>query len=133
MNRPLHQILIKPILTEKSVGLTKLQKFTKAVIKAKAAGKENLQGQLADMKVRKYTFMVAIDATRTEVAGAIEELFSKDNVKVASVNILRVRGKSRKVSMKRGQRPSVGSTPNWKKAIVTLTADSPNILELEGA
>jgi large subunit ribosomal protein L23 len=56
-------------------------------------------------------FKVAIDATKPEIAAAVEALF---NVKVASVNTLIQKGKSKRF---RG-RPGVRS--DMKKAIVTL-------------
>lgn len=67
---------------------------------------------------RKYTFEVAKDANKIEVKEAIEELFK---VKVAAVNIMRYDGKLKRVRYK------AGKTPSYKKAIVTLTADSKTI------
>lgn len=106
MNKPIHHILIRPILTEKSFAATQM---------------------------KKYVFEVAKSATKIEIASAIETMFAKEQVKVASVNTLHVRGKARRVSIKRGKRPSVGKTAAWKKAIVTLTPDSPHLTMLEGA
>jgi large subunit ribosomal protein L23 len=106
MSKPLHQILIRPLLTEKSVRQT---------------------------QAKKYMFEVAMDASKIEIAQAVEELFSKEKVKVDSVNTLHMRGKTRRMNLRRGRRPSVGTSPAWKKAIVTLTTDSPNIPLLEGA
>jgi len=100
------------MLTEKSVRLTQPAK---------------------DQQSRKYMFVVANKATKTEIANAVEQYFADQKIKVASVNTMHVRGKKRKVSVKRGRRPSEGMTPAWKKAIVTLTAESPNIPMLEGA
>lgn len=73
--------------------------------------------------MKKYTFKVAKDANKIEIAKAVEELF---NVKVAKVNTLNVRGRLRR------QGRSQGYTPSWKKAIVTLTEDSKNIEFFEG-
>jgi len=106
MNRPIYQILYRPLLTEKSVS---------------------------SAMVKKYTFAVAKNATKIEIAQAVEEMFAKEKVKVSSVNTMNMRGKKRSVPTRRGRRPSVGNTPSWKKAIVTLTAESPNIPMLEGA
>ena len=72
---------------------------------------------------KKYTFSVAKTANKIEIAKAVEELF---NVKVAKVNTINVRGKFRR------QGRSEGYTRSWKKAIVTLTADSKNIEFFEG-
>lgn len=73
--------------------------------------------------MKKYTFKVAKDANKIEIAKAVEELF---NVKVAKVNTLNVRGRLRR------QGRSQGYTPSWKKAVVTLTEDSKNIEFFEG-
>lgn len=73
--------------------------------------------------MKKYTFKVAKDANKIEIAKAVEELF---NVKVAKVNTLNVRGRLRR------QGRSQGYTPSWKKAIVTLTEDSKNIEFFDG-
>jgi large subunit ribosomal protein L23 len=59
----------------------------------------------------KYAFEVDPYANRLEVSGAVEKAF---NVKVASVNILWVKGKTKRM----GPRQFV--TPSWKKAVVTL-------------
>ncbi|MDU4695974.1 MULTISPECIES: 50S ribosomal protein L23 [Paenibacillus] len=63
----------------------------------------------------KYVFEVDLRANKTEIKQAVESIFG---VKVKSVNTLRVPGK-----LKRYGRYS-GYTPEWKKAFVTLTADS---------
>ena len=55
------------------------------------------------LQANRYTFKVAKDANKIEIAKAVEELF---NVKVAKVNTR-----------------SVGYRPDWKKAIVTLEGD----------
>ena len=72
---------------------------------------------------RKYTFKVAKDANKIEIAKAVEELFG---VKVASVNTMNCRGRAKRVGLSRG------TTPAWKKAIVTLTADSKTIEFFDG-
>ena len=132
MNKPLHHILIRPILTEKSVRSTQLKRFSKDDAKERSRGNQNAQKALLEERVVKYTFVVAINATKTEIAQAVETLYAKEKVKVANVNTMHVRGKERKVTAKRGRRPSVGMTPNWKKAIVTLETGSPTVPELEG-
>ena len=78
----------------------------------------------ADMAEKKYTFEVAINANKTEFKLAIEEIF--EGVKVESVNTMRILGK-----MKRQGRTQ-GRTPEVKKAIVTLKADSKGIPFFEG-
>ena len=67
---------------------------------------------------KKYTFKVAKDANKIEIAKAVAELFG---VKVAKVNTINVNGKYRRQGIKGGY------TPDWKKAIVTLTEDSKSI------
>lgn len=89
-------IVIRPIITEKS---------------------------MAGIGMKKYTFEVAKDATKIDIARAVETLFG---VKVRKVNTLHVRGHLRR------QGRSEGYTPSWKKAIVTLTEDSKTIEFFEG-
>ncbi|ADU20601.1 50S ribosomal protein L23 [Ruminococcus albus] len=82
-----HDIIIKPIITEDSMD------------------------RLAD---KKYTFQVAKDANKIEIAKAIEEIF---DVKVAKVNTISVKGKEKRMGRYTGFRP------DWKKAIVTLEGE----------
>ena len=90
------EIILKPVITEKS---------------------------MLGAEAKKYTFKVAKDANKIEIAAACEELFK---VKVAKVNTINVRGR-----MKRMGRYS-GYTASWKKAIVTLKADSKPIEFFDG-
>ena len=92
-----YDIIKKPVLTEKSY---------------------------AAMAQKKYTFEVAVNANKTEIKAAIEEIF--EGVKVESVNTMRTLGK-----MKRQGRTQ-GRTPEVKKAIVTLKKDSKGIPFFEG-
>jgi large subunit ribosomal protein L23 len=64
----------------------------------------------------RYTFRVARDATKPEIARALEEHYANQGVKVVAVNTVNIRGKVRRT----GRRGVVGRTSNWKKAIVTL-------------
>ena len=73
---------------------------------------------------KKYVFQVAIDANKTEIKAAIEEIFG---VKVAKVNTIRMQGKVKRT----GAYPA-GRRAAYKKAIVTLTADSKTIEFFEG-
>ena len=69
------EIIVKPIITEKSsTGV--------------AEGK--------------YTFKVAKKATKVEIANAVETLF---DVKVLSVNTMTVKGKEKRVGANSGKRP----------------------------
>ena len=89
-------IIIAPVITEKSMS------------------------GIAD---KKYTFKVAKDASKYEIADAVEELFKVD---VAKVNTINVRGKARRMGRYEGY------TASWKKAVVTLTADSKSIEFFDG-
>ena len=73
---------------------------------------------------KKYVFQVAIAANKVEIKKAVEEIFG---VKVASVNTLNVPAKAKRMG---AGRP--GTTRAWKKAYVTLTADSKTIEFFEG-
>ena len=66
---------------------------------------------------------MATDATKPEIAKAVEELFG---VKVAAVNTMNMKRKPKRL------RYSSGYTAAWTKAIVTLTADSKTIEFFEG-
>ena len=81
---------------------------------------ENSMDGIAD---RKYTFEVAKDANKIEIAKAVEELFG---VKVSKVNTINVDGKLRRYGRFEGY------TASRKKAIVTLTEDSKAIEFFEG-
>ena len=65
----------------------------------------------AQIEQRKYTFKVHKDAHKTQIRQAVEELFE---VKVASVNIVKVQSKPKRRGLIKGRRPG------WKKAIVEL-------------
>ena len=79
---------------------------------------------MADIADKKYVFMVDINANKTEIKAAVEEAFG---VKVAKVNTVRMIGKVKRT----GAYPA-GRRPAYKKAIVTLTADSKTIELFEG-
>ena len=69
-----YDIIIKPVLTEKSS---------------------------ADMASKKFTFQVAISANKTEIKNAIEEIF--EGVKVESVNTMRTEGKIKRQGRTQGR------------------------------
>ena len=96
MNKFAQDIILKPVVTERSMFGT---------------------------AEKKYTFVVAKDANKIEIAKAVEELFG---VKVDSVNTMNVRGHFRRYGRFEGYKPS------WKKAIVTLTEDSKTIEFFDG-
>ena len=89
-------IIIKPIITEASMD------------------------KLAD---KKYTFKVQADATKPEIAKAVETMFG---VKVANVNTISMKKKPKRLGV------HFGYTSEWKKAVVTLTADSKTIEFFDG-
>ena len=98
MGKPAHQIIKRPLLTEKG---TKLRE---------TGGRLPSTVSEEDVKAKVF-FEVAYDANKIEIRQAIEALF---NVKVADVHTQVVRGKERRVGRFIGRRQS------WKKAIVTL-------------
>lgn len=62
----------------------------------------------------KYVFIVAPTATKPEIAWALEEIYKEQQIRVISVNTIRVKPTLRRM---RGRK---GKTPGFKKAIVTL-------------
>ena len=78
------------------------------------------------MAAKTYVFEVAKDSTKPEIAKAIEEVFKADKVKVASVRTINMKKKPKRLGV------HFGYTSEWKKAIVTLTADSEGIEFFEG-
>ena len=89
-------------------------KFAQDIVLAPVITENSMTG-IAD---KKYTFKVATDATKIDVAKAVEELFG---VKVAKVNTIKLPGKWKRMGVHVGKRSDI------KKAIVTLTADSKKI------
>ena len=67
---------------------------------------------------KRYTFIVAKNATKTEVKEAVEKIFG---VTVDRVNIVNTLGKIKRMGAHQGRRP------NLKKAYVTLKEDSKGI------
>ena len=79
---------------------------------------------MADVADKKYVFQVAINANKTEIKAAVEEIFG---VKVEKVNTVRMQGKVKRT----GAYPA-GRRAAYKKAVITLTADSKTIELFEG-
>ncbi|MBQ4131289.1 MAG: 50S ribosomal protein L23 [Clostridia bacterium] len=94
--KAVQDIVIAPIITERSMSA------------------------IAD---KKYTFKVATDANKVEIAEAVAKLFG---VEVAKVNTMNVRGRKRRMGR------YVGTTAAWKKAVVTLTEKSKTIDFFDG-
>lgn len=86
-----YDIIIEPILSEKSYD---------------------------GIAVKKYTFKVVKNATKTQIKAAVEQIFG---VKVDKVNTSNYDGKVKRMGRNEGRRSA------FKKAIVTLTADSKSI------
>lgn len=91
-----HDILRRPIVTENS---------------------------MAEMKDKKYTFIVDVHANKSQVKKAVEEIFK---VKVEKVNTMNYDGKVKRVGV------HIGKRAGFKKAIVKLTKDSKSIEFFEG-
>ena len=79
---------------------------------------------MEDVAAKKYVFEVDIDSNKTEIKAAVEEIFG---VKVAKINTIHMQGKVKRT----GAYPA-GRRAAYKKAIVTLTADSKTIEFFEG-
>ena len=94
-------------------------KLAQEIILAPVITEESMMGTA----VKKYTFKVAKDATKVDIKKAVESLFG---VKVKKVNTINVRGQFRRYGRFEGYKAS------WKKAIVTLTADSKTIEFFDG-
>ena len=86
-----YDVIIKPVISEKSMDMA---------------------------PSKKYTFKVAVDANKTEIKQAIEEIF---DVEVKKVNVINMDGKLKRMGRTQGRRAA------YKKAIVTLSPDSKEI------
>jgi large subunit ribosomal protein L23 len=91
-----YDIILKPVISERSMD---------------------------EAKNRKYTFKVAVDANRTEVKHALEEIFG---IEIEKVNIMNVKGKMKRMGK------NIGRTAAAKKAIATLTPKSKEIEFFQG-
>ncbi len=87
----IQDVIIKPVITEKS---------------------------MSGISGKRYTFKVASDATKPDIAKAVEEMFG---VQVESVNVINMHRKPKRLGV------HAGYTTSWKKAIVTLKPDSKTI------
>ena len=86
-----HEVILRPIISEKSMD---------------EAGRS------------KYTFAVHNDAKKIQIKAAVEELWIKEGVRVIGVNVLTTKSKEKSRGTKRGR--ITGRTTPWRKAIVTL-------------
>ncbi len=85
-----HEIILRPVISEKSMD-------------------ESQRG--------KYTFAVHPHANKVQIKAAIEELYRTDKVEVVGVNVLTTKSKAKRG---RTRSRVVGYTVPWRKAIVTL-------------
>lgn len=79
---------------------------------------EKCNGQIGEAK---YTFKVRPDAEKIEIGRAVEELFK---VKVKAVNVMNCLGKAKRA----GRSAKMGRRPDWKKAVVTLSEGTIEII-----
>ena len=84
-----YDVIIKPIISERSMSLA---------------------------PEKKYTFKVSVDANKTEIKQAVEEIF--EGVEVKKVNVANFDGKLKRMGRNIGRRAA------YKKAVITLSADS---------
>ena len=85
------EIVVRPVISEKSID-------------------ESSRG--------KYTFAVHPDANKIQIKAAIEELYKADKVTVVQVNVMTKRAETKLRGTRRGR--SYGRVSGWRKAIVTL-------------
>ena len=91
-----HDIIRRPVITEKS---------------------------MTAMAENKYTFIVQINANKSQIKRAVEEVFG---VKVANVQTIRTMGKTKRMGV------HVRKRADYKKAIITLAEGSKGIEFFEG-
>ena len=91
-----HDIIRKPVITEKSMAV---------------------------LGEKKYTFIVDVHANKCQIKRAVEEVFGVTVDEVKTANIM---GKMKRVGV------HIGKRPDYKKAVVKLTADSKAIEFFEG-
>ena len=96
----IHEVIRHGIISEKSVDLQNTRR---------------VRGPHSGEIVPRYTFKVALEATKPQIKQAIEQLF---NVKVLKVNTMRVPGKRHRIITRKGVFHS--EPREWKKAIVTI-------------
>ena len=89
-------IIVRPLITEKSMD---------------------------SVSEKRYSFEVQKNATKAEIATAVETMFKK--TKVVKVNIINMKKKPKRYGV------HFGYTSEWKKAIVTLSEDSAPIAFFE--
>jgi large subunit ribosomal protein L23 len=91
MSLTAHEVILRPVISEKSMD-------------------ESQRG--------KYTFAVHKDASKIQIEAAVEELWKKEGVHVVSVNVLTTKSKEKRGGTRKSR--IGGRTTPWRKAIVTL-------------
>lgn len=81
------------------------------------------EASMENVQNKTYVFEVLKSANKPEIAAAVEELFK---VKVDRVNTIAMKKKPKRLGV------HAGYTSEWKKAVVTLTADSKTIEFFDG-
>ena len=76
------------------------------------------EASIQNIQDKKYTFKVASDANKIEIKKAVEEIFK---VQVEKVTTISMKKKPKRMGY------NVGTTSEWKKAIVKLTPASKTI------
>ena len=94
--KSIQDIIVRPLITEKSMD---------------------------GVASKVYCFEVAKDATKAEIAEAVEKMFKK--AKVVKVNTINMKKKPKRYGV------HFGYTSEWKKAVVTLSEDSAPIAFFE--
>ena len=87
----IENVIVRPLITEKS---------------------------MSGIAEKRYVFEVERDATKADIARAVEVMFG---VEVATVNTINMKKKPKRLGV------HMGYTSEWKKAIVTLTEGSKTI------
>jgi large subunit ribosomal protein L23 len=86
-----HEVLLGPVVSEKSTELVNLE--------------------------NKYTFVVSTRSNKVEIRRAVQDRY---NVRVSSVRTVSVPGKEKGAGFVAANKRRRGLQPGWKKAIVTL-------------
>ncbi len=89
--KSIENVIVRPLITEKSMD---------------------------GIAEKRYCFEVASDATKADIAAAVETMFG---VEVKSVNTINMKKKPKRLGV------HAGFTSEWKKAIVLLKEDSKTI------
>ena len=77
MSRSPYDVILKPVISEKS---------------------------MADAQLKKYTFQVATDANKTEIKNALQEIFG---VQITKVNVMNYKGKLKRMGRNVGRRSAI--------------------------